>query len=445
MTHSPALSLLLLSALLLPSCNQGSKAPVQGKEKGTSKKTEEKLRLVQVQKLLPEAVEEKLPCTGLVESFRMADIRSLVTGQVLEVPVTEGARVSKGDLIAQLDDRQARLNVEAAKIKEKEATDQEREALLSLKEAKRKVKQAQLDFEQAGRELDRVRQGVKEGVRSRKELEDTLLAYDKAKSDLALAKAGEERAIIGQEKAKTSVEAAKVATKLEQRKLEDYSIKAPFGGTISKLDIKGGEWVSAQTAVGKILDEDHLVTYISRPQNELGLIRIGMQVVFEFDHFEGDRITGKIDWISPDVDTTTGNFRARVNLRDPKKRVRSGMFYRAWILTGRANKALLIPKEAIVWDGDRGFAFVAREGKAKRIKIEMGIEASDKVQARNVQKTPGLGNFTFGDLLIVAGQKGLHDGQAIRIKEKVSEDSKTGDPKTGDSKTAAEASQSKGN
>ena len=440
MTASPALSLLLLSAFLLPSCSHGSQAPVQGKEKGASTKKEEKLRLVQVQKLLPESVEEKLPCTGLVESFRMADIRSLVTGQVLEVPVTEGAHVQKGAIIAQFDDRQAKLNVEAAKIKEKEAESQEREAVLSVQEAERKVRQAKLDFEQAGRELDRVRQGVKEGVRSRKELEDTLLAYDKAKSDLALAKAAQEKALIGLEKAKTSVESAAVATKLEQRNLEDYSIRAPFTGTISKLDIKGGEWVSAQTVVGNILDQDRLVTYISRPQNELSLIRIGMQVIFEFDHFEGPKITGKIEWISPDVDTTTGNFRARVSLKDPKKRVRSGMFYRAWIQTGRANQALLIPKEAIVWDGDRGFAFVAREGKAKRIKIEMGIEASDKVQARNVRKTPGLGNFAFGDLLIIAGQKGLHDGQSIRIKEKAPAGSRRAA-----SKTTAEASQSKGN
>jgi RND family efflux transporter MFP subunit len=434
MTPSPALSLLFL-ATLLPSCSHSSNKQVQGKEKNTAKKKVEKLRLVQVQKLLPEAVEEKLPCTGLVESYRMADIRSLVTGQVLEVPVTEGARVKKSAILAHFDDRQAKLNVEASKIKEKEAKDQEREAVLSVQEAERRVKQAVLDFEQAGRELERVRQGVKEGVRSRKDLEDTLLAHDKAKSDLALAKAALEKALIGLEKAKTSVESAKVATQLEKRKLEDYTIRAPFAGTISKLDIKGGEWVPAQTVVGKILDEDHLITYISRPQHELSLIQLGMSVLFEFDHFQGENITGKIEWISPDVDTTTGNFRARVSLRDPKKQVRSGMFYRAWIMTGRANQALLIPKEAIVWDGDRGFAFIAREGKAKRIKIEMGIEASDKVQARNVQKIPGLGNFAFGDLLIIAGQKGLHDGQAIRIKEKTKKNSKA----------AANASQNKGN
>ncbi len=437
MTASPALSFLFLTALLLPSCSRSSGSPVEGKTK-TSKP--EKLRLVQVQKLLPEAIEEKLPCTGLVESFRKADIRSLVTGQVVEVPVHEGSHVEKGALIAQFDDRQAKLNVEASKIKEKEAKDQEREAVLSVRENERKIKQAKLDFDQAGRELERVRQGVKEGVRSRKELEDTLLAYDQAKSNLELAKAALEKAQIGLEKAKTSVQSAKVATLLERRKLEDYCIRAPFKGTISKLDIKGGEWVPAQTVVGKILDESHLVTYISRPQNELELIRIGMPVLFEFDHFEGARISGRIEWISPDVDTTTGNFRARVSLKDPKKRVRAGMFYRAWILTGRANKALLIPKESIIWDGDRGFAFVAREGKAKRIKIELGIEASDKVQARNVQKMPGLGNFAFGDLLIVAGQKGLHDGQPIRIKEKA-----PGHPKEKPSKPAAAASQNKDN
>ena len=438
MTPSPALSLLLLSLLLLPSCGRGS--PSKAQEKTSSgmpgaSQNQEKIRLVEVQKLLPEAVEEKLPCTGLVESLRMADIRSLVTGQVMEVPVAEGARVKKGDRIAQLDDRQAKLNVEAAKIKEKEARDQEREAELSVQEAERKVKQAGLDFEQARRELDRVRQGVKEGVRSRKELEDTLLAHDKAKSDLELAKAARQKALIGLEKAKTSVEAARVATELEQRKLEDYCIRAPFDGTISKLDIKGGEWVAAQAVVGKILDQDHLITYISRPQQELGLIRVGMTVLFDFDSIEEEVIQGKIEWISPDVDTTTGNFRARVSVQDPKKRVRAGMFYRAWIRTGRANKALLIPKESIVWDGDRAFAYVAREGKAKRIQIERGIESSDKVQARNVQKTPGLGNFCFGDLLIVAGQKGLHDGQAIRIREK---------PASGN-RTAAEASQSKEN
>ncbi len=409
----PTLVLCFLSVL---ACNRGG-TDAGSMVKDREAASETKARLVRVLPLEARPIEERLPCTGNVESLHEVSILARVSAQVLEVPVEEGAVVAKGQVLVRLDDREAALELEAARIDEKEAENAVAEAALGLADARRRLAQAKLDLDQAARDHERTAKGVEQELYGAKDLEAAKLAHDRARNDLELARAAEERARLGLEKAKTGLEAARIQRRLQERRLEDYTVRAPFAGILAALEVRGGEWTSPQAMLGTLVDHRDLIVRLVRPQRELSRLRVGQRVEFRLDARPEHPFFGDLDWISPIVDTQTGTFTVRARLEDPEGLLRPGLFARAWIVTGANRQALMIPKTAVLYEGELPFAFVARDGKALRLPIERGIETRDAIEARNVGGGLGIRNFRFGDLLVVEGQKDLEDGRPLRFTE----------------------------
>lgn len=412
----------LLILLLSVSCNSSEAAKGQpdpsasGEAKSQSgdaqnDEQEDGPHLVRVAALEPQAVEERLPCTSHIESFHTVEVAAQARGQVLEVRVKEGQVVEKDDVLFRLDDREAVLNLESAKNRLKTAADQRMDAELAIDEANDRIAKARIEFRQAERSLVRRKESAAENLASESQLEDAQLAHDQAKNAIALAENTLAVAQHGLAKADTELESAKIQVRIQQRLLEDYSIRAPIDGIIPELMVRGGEWLAQMNPVCTIVAHDQLVLNLKRPQKELGRLRVGQRVEVHIDAWPEEKFGGEIDFISPVVDPETGTFLARVRLAlDARGRLRPGMFCRAWIITGTSHEALMIPKEAIVYEAQQPFAFVVRDGKAQRITIDRGIDLRDAVEARNVAATAAPGSFTRGDKIVVVGVDGLADG-----------------------------------
>ena len=314
-------------------------------------------------------------------------------------------------MLFRLDDREAQLNLESAKNRAQNARDMKKEAELQVDEAKDRVAKAKIDFRQAERTLERTKESASQDLASKTQLEDAQLSYDQAENAIALAENALAVAAHGLVKAATEVESAKIQVRIQERLLEDYSVRAPIDGVIPELLVRGGEWVAQTNPLCTIVAHDQLILNLRRPQKELGRLRAGQSVEIEVDAWPGEKFAGSIDFVSPIVDAETGTFIARVRLeRDENSRLRPGMFCRAWIVTGTSHAALMIPKQAIVYEAETPFAFVVREGKAERISIDRGIDLKDAVEARNVAPTAKPGSFTRGDRIVVVGVDGLATG-----------------------------------
>ena len=409
---------LLLALLALAACNggksdaaeRGGKDQKPGEQKQNAANKKKEKRLVRVAALEPRKVEERLPCTSHVEAFQEVEVLAQATAQLLEVRVKEGQRVEKDDVLFRLDDRDAQFNLEVAQAAELDANDQVGEAELALLEAKDNVTQMDLELKQALRDLERIQKSARQELSSASALETAQLAYDKAKSALDIANTAVKRAELGKKKAETAVAKAKLDVKLKSRALEDYTIKAPISGVIPELMVKGGEWLTAQKLLCKVVDNDNLILALRRPQMELGKLRAGQRVELRVDAF-GDRVfLGAIDLVAPIVDPETGTFRARVRINSEEGELKPGMFCRAWIVTGTSHEALMIPKQAILFEGMTPFAFVVRDGKAERIAIDRGIELKDSLEAKNTAKEPSAKAFVVGDQIIVVGKDSLTTG-----------------------------------
>jgi len=421
----------------------GSPTPGKSSAPGPKKDKDDRPTLVKVVSLAPEFVRDRLPATSHIEVLHQVEVLCQVRAQVKEVRVEQGQDVQEGDVLILMDDRDFALELENAKVGEAEAKNGKASADLEYEEAVSRLEQAERDLAKAERDFARDQRGVEQGVTSPEKLDTTTAARDRAKSELDLARVAKNKAKLGQNKAKTTWDSAKITRQLAERKLNDCTITAPITGVVARLDVRGGEWISPQGVLCQIVADRNLIVQLKRPQSELAILKTGLDVEVEVDAWPGEKFKAKIDLISPIVDPATGTFAVRARVDDPSHRLKPGMFCRAEVITRTSERALMIPKTAVLYDHDQPFAFVARDHKAKRIDIVAGIETKDQLEASNKNDTGGDKTFGFDDKLIVVDPTKLDDGQAVRFeteaKTKVETATRKTKPGSGGEPSSADA------
>ncbi len=129
-----------------------------------------------------------------------------------------------------------------------------------------------------------------------------------------------------------------------------------------------------------MVDASTLVAYLDRPQRELAMIEKAKQVVFTTDAYPERQFTAQVDVIAPVVDRETGSFRIRIEVASADAAtLRPGLFIHADILAEDNRSAIMIPKTAVLADGEDSVVFFIRDpledmGKARRLKLDVGIE-----------------------------------------------------------------------
>ena len=116
---------------------------------------------------------------------------------------------------------------------------------------------------------------------------------------------------------------------------------------------------------------------------------------------------GWVKRISPVVDPRSGTFKVTVGLRDRFEYLRPGLFVNVQIITDTHEKAVLIPKQAVVYDGGDKFVFTVDDTAAVRIKLQPGFEDADFIEA--------LADIAVDTPIIVVGQNGLKDQARVRV------------------------------
>jgi len=328
--------------------------------------------LVRVRPLQRGTVTEKLEATANVESLDVVEVMPERAEPVTSLMVEEGDLVTIGQVLATLRDTDAQLALDDATVK---------------------VEEARITMEQAKRELERDQALIAEqgptGVLADRDLESRRQTYDVAG---------------------TAHQASLVA--LEQAKigLAQCAIKAPIAGTVTLRDISLGDMVAVGTRVFQITDLAAPKVILYRPQRELPSLRIGQRLVAKSEALPGRDILGHIERIAPVVDQDTGTVKVTCAL-DPEAgmRVPTGILVRVTLTLETHDNALLMPKEALLYEGDRTSCFVVEEGRARKVPVELGF---DGLEAVEITEDQGL---TDGSLVVVVGADKLADGDAVEV------------------------------
>ncbi len=289
--------------------------------------------------------------SATVESEQTVKVYSQANGLVEQLFVEEGDRIEAGQVLVQLDDDDSRLALRTARI-----------------------------------EYEKARQ---DSVRH-----SELFAKDLISRDLY------EQATYLANRTRVAIDEAQLA-------LTRTKIRSPVSGVVAVRNIELGDRVNTSSPVYEVVTMDDLVARVHVPGRHRPNLRVGQPAQITSDMLPGYQIEGSIRRISPIIDPQSGTVRVTVALSDSERKYAPGMFANVALITERQSNTILVPKEALLYDASQTFAFVVRNNKAHRTRLETGLSNAQQVQV--------LSGLERGDSVIIVGHEGLRDGANVRV------------------------------
>jgi RND family efflux transporter MFP subunit len=343
-----------------------------------------------------------LDASGYVVARRAATVSSKVTGKVAEVLIEEGQHVSEGQVMARLDDSNAR-----AALVQSEAQVAAAQSNLDL---------AKLAFDQAGPKTARQQKLAASGFASDTAVEDARNVLDSARVGVAVAQ--------------RQVAVALASRDFAKRNLDDTVIRAPFAGVVTVKAAQPGEMVSpvsagggfTRTGIGTIVDMDSLEVQVDVAESFINRVRQGMPATVKLNAYPDWEIPAEVIAVIPTADRSKATISVRVGLKAKDARLAPEMGARVSFLApkeaaaaGPAPRSVIVPADAVITDGpDKGVVFVVSDGRLERRAVRLGpAEKDGQVLQAGVRP---------GETLAVGELGKLKDGQQVRIDRKPIED-----------------------
>ncbi len=295
---------------------------------------------------------EFIEVNGQVEydQTRVTQLGSPVNGRVWRVEKSEGEPVHRGDLLALID------AAEVGKAK----SDLIR--ALAMLEQKKKLYENTLALVREGVYQSGAAKQI-EAQAALRQAEVDLLSAEQTLLNLGFAvRADELYGLPIESLAKQMRLLGLPATFIEQFGSEVatanlYPLLAPHDGIVVQRRAVPGEVIDSLTTLFVIADVSQLWLTLHVPQEQLPLVRPGQPVRFTVAD-QTRSIFGKVLWISAAADPKTRTVPVRAVLANPEGKLSAGLFGTGQIVLRHEEKALVVPKEAVHWDGSCYVVFV---------------------------------------------------------------------------------------
>lgn len=289
--------------------------------------------------------------TAPIEAYAEADVIAKVEGEIREMLVEEGDDVSKNQVLARLDGDRLRLE---------------------LNESEARLRKLQRDYQ---RNVDLREKGlISEGD------------FDKIKFDM---------------------EALEASHNLAQLELDYTQIRAPIDGVVSERYVKLGNTIKVGEPLFRVTSLDPLVAYLFIPEREYRRIAPGQPVAIVIDALAGEPIPASVTRVSPIVDPETGTFKITVEIDDPERRIKPGMFGRLSVVYDKRENVLKIPRSALLEDAGSTSVFVVENGVAISKPVETGYGDRGMVEIIN--------GIVDGEQVVTVGQSGLKEQARVTV------------------------------
>ena len=336
-----------------------------------------------------------LDASGYVTARRQATVSSKVTGKVREVLIEEGQKVEADEIVAYLDDTEAKTD--------------EGLALARLAAAKTATGEIRATLADAERELARQQDMAARKLSSQQALDAARTQVDALRARLANAQA--------------QVPVAERQLEATRNQLANMVVRAPFAGVVTVKAAQPGEMISpisagggfTRTGIGTIVDMDSLEVQVDVNEAYINRVNARQPVNAVLNAYPDWNIPASVIAIIPAADRTKATVKVRIALGSKDARIVPDMGVRVSFLEERKPGA---PKREGVWvptraidgkDKDVAVFMVTAEGKAKRVPVVLG-EKRDADQL----VTQGLKG---GEQIVLGPFEALRDGARVTTKK----------------------------
>ena len=310
--------------------------------------------------------------SGVVEAASTSSLSFEVPGNVREVLVEVGERISQGQVLARLDTRDFTLNVEAAQAN---------------------MGQAEVNLADAEREYARLQSFVARdpGFVSRQAMDQARVNVDAAVQQVSYA-----RTRLG----------------MAERDLQRTDLLAPFDGVVTERQVDPFQEVSRGQKLFALHVEGAMEAAVSIPESEIKMVYLGLPGDIQFPALRGESFPGIVTEISSAAGAANA-FPIRLTIQGDDPRIRPGLTTEVSMLLGDREEELayLVPLNALGFGaGDEGdFVFLFDESSSTVQKTTVRHEG---IRDDNVIIQRGL---RAGDIVVTAGVSFLQDGQQVRL------------------------------
>lgn len=352
---------------------------------------EETVWRVAVTQVNPSQRRPTLPLYGRIETPRSSKLRAAITADVREVKVKEGDFVSGGQLLVQLDEREAKLE-----LAQRQADLEEIQALIASEKVRHRRDLKALEHEKALLELSRraleraktleqrkltprsaLDEAQQAAERQALELNTRLLAIDDHQARLAQLEARQLRA-----------QALLVQAKLD---VERTQISSPYTGRIASVAIAAGDRVQAGDDLLEIYDTDALEVRAQIPSGYVGQIRKALaqnEQLQATGTVNGIPLTFLLDRLAGRVEKGSGGVDGLLKLEEAGHTLPLGNFVELQLQLPPVENVVALPFEAI-YGLDRVYKLV--EGRMRAVAVErIGEYQNQEGQIRVLVKSPQL-------------------------------------------------------
>lgn len=328
---------------------------------------------------------ERRTYSGTLEASSEFMVASKVNGRVEELKVDLGDRVTRGQVVARIEDDEFEQAVAEA------------EANVSVAEAE--VAEAGSAQELAQRRLTRAQSLTTGGIASEATLDD-------ARAEVTTAKARVQVTAAQLERARAALQAARI-------RLSYTIVAADWSGgdddrLVSDRRVDEGATVDTNDPLFSIVELDPVVAVVFVPERDFAGIRVGQPVSLAVDAYADESFVGRVSKIAPVFANATRQARIELLVENPDERLRPGMFTRATIELSRVEDALHVPIAALVErDGESGlFVLDDSRGRVRWQTVTTGVVDDQRVELRGVDRL---------EEVVVLGQALLEDGARVRV------------------------------
>lgn len=371
--------------------------------------------------------------TGTFNPDETSDVAPLVAGRVIGTPADVGDFVQQGQVICELDHRDAQLKLDQAKaqldqavfalrqaqsrIGVTEGADFEADKVPEVGAARANYESAVAQAKLAAADAKRYEGLVSTGDVSRSTYEKARTQQETAEAQVNAAKQQYEAAANlarqnyrGIEWSQASLEGVRSQLAQAQKGLEDTTIRAPFDGYITARTVSAGEYVGLNNKIGTIVRVGIVKLQLQTPEQRAGQTQVGMTVMARVAAYPNHEFTGKVTAINPSVDPNSRVFTVEARFENPKRELRPGMFATARVLLPGGENAVYVPRRAVIRDKttDSYQVFTVFGGKA-----HLRVVVTGDVDGDMIRITSGLSG---GDLVATSNQGELFDGAPVQTK-----------------------------
>jgi len=351
------------------------------------------VRTVEVAEHATSAAATVLNASGYVTARRRATVSSKITGKLVEVRVEEGMPVREGEVLARLDDANARAALDLAESR--------------LAAARSAVEETRARLELARLTLERMQRLAAEAVVGQADLDAAETERKVLAARLAL---GEQDRVVAERE-----------VALRRSELDDTVVRAPFTGVVVSKDAQPGETVSpmsggsgfTRTGICTVVDMQSLEIEVDVNEAYISRVRQEQAVEAVLDAYPDWSIPARVITTIPTADRQKATVQVRIGFIELDPRVLPDMgvkvAFRETREAGGAAGAVrfVVPRAALRRDGDRDVVFVVRGERVERRAVS-AVPDGDGVLV-----TAGLGG---GERVVVEGPADLADGQRVELR-----------------------------